>query len=590
MLPETICSVVQRCSKIKAFRQGFSLHAAVYKTGIQSDVFISNHLLNMYAKCGKISSARQMFDEMSHRNLISWSAMISGYAQFGNHLLALELFSRMQLVPNDYIFASALSACASLQAVALGRQIHAQTLKLGYASVCFVFNSIMSMYMKCGRFYDALFFLDEVLEPNSVSYNALIAGFVENQEYEKGLELFKLMHEQGLAADCFTFAGVLESCMNLNDLHRGMVLHCQTVKVKLDSSAFVGNLIMTMYSKFNLMEEAEKVFRIIEGKDVISWNTFIAGCSHCMDHEKGLRFFKEMSNENIVTPDEFTFASVLAASAGLASIHHGKQIHGHLIRAKLNQDVGLGNALVNMYAKCGSIDYAYKLFNRMPHHNLVSWNTIITAYGNHGQGEMALELFEQMKAVGVNPDSVTFTGLLMACNHAGLVDKGEFYFNSMEEIYGIAPQIEHFSCLIDLLGRAGKLQEAEKYMKKSPFSQDPIVLGSLLSSCWLHGNVVIGERLAEQLLKFQPVTTSPYVLVANLYASDAMWSDVVEARKKLKDCGLKKEPGHSMIELKGNFEKFTVGNFSHARIEEIKFMLKVLGWAAAEVSFIDILS
>ncbi|KAJ0031232.1 hypothetical protein Pint_14023 [Pistacia integerrima] len=590
MLPETICSVLQHCSKIKAFRQGFSLHAAVFKTGIQSDVFLSNHLLNMYAKCGKISFARQLFDEMSERNLVSWSAMISGYAQFGDHLLALQLFSKMQLMPNDYIFASALSACASLQAAALGREIHAQAVKLGYASICFVFNSIMSMYMKCGHCCDALLVFDEALEPNSVSYNALITGFVENKEYEKGLEIFKLMHEKGLVPDWFTFAGVLESCVNMNDLRWGMVVHCQTLKLKLDSTAFVGNVIMTMYSKFDLMKEAENVFRLIEEKDVISWNSFIAGCSHCMDHEKGLRVFKEMSNEYIVRPDEFTFTSALAACAGLASIRHGRQIHGHLVRARLNQDVGVGNALVNMYAKCGSIGYAYKVFDQMLHRNLVSWNTIITAYGNHGLGEMALELFEQMKAVGVNPDSVTFIGLLMACNHAGLVEKGEFYFSSMEKIYRIVPDIEHFSCLIDLLGRAGKLQEAEEYMKKSPFGQNPVVLGSLLSACRLHGDVIIGKRLAEQLLKLQPVTTSPYVLLSHMHASDAMWSDVAEVRKMLKGSGLKKEPAHSMIEVKGNFEKFTVGKFSHTRIGEIKCMLNIIGWAAAEVSLKDILS
>ncbi|KAJ0089502.1 hypothetical protein Patl1_14172 [Pistacia atlantica] len=322
----------------------------------------------------------------------------------------------MQLMPNDYIFASALSACASLQAAALGREIHAQAVKLGYASICFVFNSIMSMYMKCGHCCDALLVFDEALEPNSVSYNALITGFVENKEYEKGLEMFKLMHEKGLVPDWFTFAGVLESCVNMNDLRWGMVVHCQTLKLKLDSTAFVGNVIMTMYSKFDLMKEAENVFRLIEEKDVISWNSFIAGCSHCMDHEKGLRVFKEMSNEYIVRPDEFTFTSALAAY------------------------------------------------------------------------------------------------------------------------------------------------------------------------------VIIGKRLAEQLLKLQPVTTSPYVLLSHMYASDAMWSDVAEVRKMLKGSGLKKEPAHSMIEVKGNFEKFTVGKFSHARIGEIKCMLNIIGWAAAEVSLKDILS
>ncbi|KAL5744491.1 hypothetical protein ACOSP7_027353 [Xanthoceras sorbifolium] len=588
MIPETISSLLHQCSKTKSFRRGFSLHAVVLKTGLQSDVFICNHVVNMYAKCGKVDQARQLFDEMSERNLVSWSAMISGYDQGGDHTLALELFSRIRLVPNDYVFGSAISACAGLRSVVRGQQIHAQSLKFGYAYISFVSNSLISMYMKCGCCGDALSAYEEVSEPNSVSFNALIGGFVENKQPDKGFELFKLMHRQGHMPDCFTFAGLLEICNNSNDLNLGMVLHCYTIKLKLDSTAFVGNLIMTMYSKFNLVGDAEKVFRLIEEKDVISWNTLIAACSHCADHENGLRVFKEMSNDYSVSPDDFTYASVLAASAGLASILHGKQIHAQLIRARLNQDVGVGNALVNMYAKCGFIGYSNKVFNKMLHHNLVSWNTIIAGYGNHGLGRMAIKSFEQMITVGMKPDSVTFVGLLMACNHAGLVEEGELYFNSMEETYGIPSNIEHFSCLIDLMGRAGKLQEAEEYMKRFPYGMDPVVLGSLLSACRLHGDVVIGERLAKQLLKLPPVSTSPYVLLSNLYASDAMWVDVAEARKMLKGSGMKKEPGCSMVAVKGTFEKFTVGDFSHSRIEDIKYMLKILGRAAVDVSSTDI--
>ncbi|KAK0598030.1 hypothetical protein LWI29_030880 [Acer saccharum] len=583
MIPETISSLLHQCSKSKSFRRGFSLHAVVLKTGLQSDVFISNHVVNMYAKCGKLDPARRVFDDMSERNLVSWSAMISGYDQVGDHALALELFSRMRLVPNEYVFGSAISACAGLRDLIKGQQIHAQSLKFGYAYVSFVSNSLISMYMKCARCDDALSVYEEVSEPNSVSFNALIGGFVENQQPEKGFELFKLMHRQGLMPDCFTFAGLLEICNNSNNLKMGMVLHCHTIKLKLDSTAFVGNLIMTMYSKFSLVEEAEKVFRLIEEKDVISWNTLIAACSHCADHEKGLRVFKEMSKDCSVKPDDFTHASVLAACAGLASVLHGKEIHAQLIRARLGQDVGVGNALVNMYTKCGFIGYSYEVFSKMLHRNLVSWNTIIAGYGNHGLGRMAIKSFEQMITMGIKPDSVTFVGLLIACNHAGLVEEGELYFNSMEETYRIRPNIEHFSCLIDLMGRAGKLPEAEEYMKRFPFGMDPVVLGSLLSACRSHGDVVMGERLAKQLLNLQPVSTSPYVLLSNLYASDAMWVDVAEARKMLKGSGMKKEPGYSMVAVKGTFEKFTVGDFSHSRIQEIKYMLKILRWAAVDV-------
>ena len=586
MLTEAILSLLHQCSKTKAFRHGLSLHAAALKTGMQSDTIISNHILNVYAKCGNTSFSYQVFEEMPERNLVSWSAMISGCDQAGEHLMALNLFSKMPLVPNEYIYSSAISACASLMALLQGQQIHAQALKFGYASISYVSNSLISMYMKCSQCSDALSVYACTPEPNSISYNALITGFVENHLLEKGFEVFKLMHQRGFVLDRFTFVGVLEVCIDLDDLLTGTVLHAQTIKLELDSLPLIGNVIISMYSKFNLIDEAEKVFRLIEEKDVISWNTFISSCSHCVDHAKGFSVFKEMANDYSVSPDDFTFASVLATCAGLASIRHGKQIHAYLIRTRLCQDVGVGNALVNMYAKCGSIKYAYNIFNKMLHRNTFSWNSIIAGFGNHGLGGQALDLFEQMKAMGLKPDSVTYVGLLMACNHAGLVNEGKVIFNSMEETYGITPDIEHFSCLIDMLGRAGRLTEAEEYIKKFPFGDEPVILGSLLSACRLHGDVVIGERLARQLLKLQPMTSSPYVLMANLYASDEMWGDVAEARKMLKGSGLRKEPGHSLIEIKGSFEKFTIGDFSHLRIDDVKDTLRTLNWAVSEVSLV----
>ncbi|KAK7329748.1 hypothetical protein VNO77_23925 [Canavalia gladiata] len=583
MMLETVGTLWHRCSKTKAF----CLHASVLKKGLQSHVFISNQVLNMYAKCGQVFLARRVFDEMSQRNIVSWSAMISGYDQCGEHWMALNLFSQMQLLPNEYIFASTLSACASLVALKQGQQIHAHSFKSGYSSVSFVSNSLITMYMKCGRCSDAFSVFANAVGPNAVSYNALISGFIENHEPEKGFEVFKLMLQRGFVPDHFSFVGLLGYCTKSDDLRRGMSLHCQAIKLELDSTPLIGNLMMTMYAKFNFIEEVERVFRLIKDKDVISWNTLISAFPHSDDQAKCLRFFKEMMNKCSIRPDDFTFASILSSCAWHVSICHGKQIHGYLFRTRLCWDVGVDNALVNMYAKCGSIGHAHNVFNSMSYQNLVSWNTIVAAFGNHGLGEKAIEIFEKMKT-RVKPDSFTFMGLLIACNHSGLVRKGQLYFNSMEEAYGVAPNIEHFSCLIDMLGRAGRLSVAEEYMKKFPQWNDPIVLGSLLSACWLHGNMVIGERLAKKLLEVQPVTTSPYVLLSNLYASDGMWNDVTNARKMLKGSGLRKEQGYSMVEVKGNHEKFTIGDFSHLRIEEIKNILGTLNCQVDKVFSDDI--
>ncbi|KAK6783920.1 hypothetical protein RDI58_017374 [Solanum bulbocastanum] len=580
MVPEILGSLLHHCSKTKAFHYGPSLHAAAIKSGLQGDVLISNHILNMYAKCGNINFASQIFNEMSKRNLVTWSAMIAGYDQDGKHLMAISLYSQMPLEPNEFVLASALSSCANLLALKLGRQIHSQSIKLGCSSISFVSNSLISMYMKNGQCSDALSVFALTPSLTDVSYNTIIMGLVESNQREKAFEVYRSMCQQGLVPDRFTFVGLLGTCNTAHDLGKGMLLHGQTIKLKLDGTAFIGNIIMTMYSNLNLLNEADKIFRSIKEKDVISWNTLIASCSRCDDHSKALVVFREMVEYFDGGPDEFTYASLLSACAGMGSMQFGRQIHAHLIRKSSSVDIGVVNALVNMYAKCGCIQYAYTTFRLMTSRNLVSWNSVIAGFANHGHGKKVMKLFEEMMSVGLKPDSVTFLGLLIACNHAGLVDEGLYYFNTMNEIYGLTPDIEHFSCLIDLLGRAGRLKDAEEYMQRYPFGNDSVVLGCLLSACRLHGDVVIGERMAKKLLQLQPVSTSPYVLLSNLYASDEKWDSVAEARKMLKSCGLKKEAGHSLIEVKGSVEKFTIGNFANSRIEEIVNVLGTLscGW------------
>ncbi|VFQ82328.1 unnamed protein product [Cuscuta campestris] len=585
MVMETLSSLLHHCSKTKALQCGLSLHSVAIKTGVLCDVIVSNHVLNMYAKCGNSKFAYQVFNEMSNKNLVTWSAMISGYDQSGQHLMAIKLFSQMHLEPNEYILASSLSSCANLLALKAGQQIHCKSIKLGYSSVSFVSNSLMSMYMKCSHCDDAFSIFASTSAPSVVSYNAIITGMVENNHKRRAFEMFRLMCQQGLVPDRFTFVGLFGIC-SAEDWAIGMSLHGQTIKLNLDSSAFIGNIIMTMYSKLNLINEAEKAFRMMSEIDIISWNTLMAACSNCEDHQKALNIFRDMVKQFVTGVDDFSYASALSASAGMASVRLGGEIHAHLVRTRANMEIAVSNALVNMYAKCGCMQHAHAVFNLMHCHNLVSWNTIIAGFANHGHGRKAIQLYEEMQKHGFAPDSVTFLGLLTACNHAGLVDEGKSFFVSMQEAHGINPNIEHFSCLLDLLGRAGRLRSAEEYtelLEGFPFGDDSVVLGCLLSACRLHGDVAAGERVAERLMaKAPPVTTSPYVLLSHLYASDGMWKSVAGARRLLKGSGLKKEAGHSLVEVKGFVEKFTIGDFSHPRITEILQVLRSLSWVPDE--------
>ncbi|KAG0469774.1 hypothetical protein HPP92_016474 [Vanilla planifolia] len=339
-----------------------------------------------------------------------------------------------------------------------------------------------------------------------------------------------------------------------------------------------------MYTKCGSLGDVEKTFFSIQEKDIITCNSYISACSAFGEPDKGLMVYRNMYDIYGLSPDDFTLAGILAACSELFCIQYGAQIHGHLIRTKLELETGVVNAIISMYAKCGCINYANHVFNLMPKRNLVSWNTIIVALGHHGHARLAVQIFQQMQSDGIKPDSATFVGLLSACSHAGMVNEGKVYFDSMVQFYGYPPKIEHVSCLIDLLGRAARLEEAEAYANMFSFGNDLVILGSLLSSCRLHGNLVVGQRVAKKLLELQPTSSSPFVLLSTLYASDGRWNSVALAWKMLRNSGIKKEVGYSLVTVDGVFHKFTVGNYSHLRIENILDTLESLNLLSKRVS------
>ncbi|XP_031491520.1 pentatricopeptide repeat-containing protein At2g13600-like [Nymphaea colorata] len=585
LVQQQLSFLLQDCAAIRSdLRRVASLHALIVKLGFEPDVVLSNHLVNSYCKCGDTAAAHNVFDEMPHRNLVSWSALISGYSQCGRPLEAVKLFGGLhsanpRICANEYVYASVLSSCSVLSNQAAGKQVHGLAVKSGSESTVFVANALITMYMKCGLCGDACKVFDLIDgSRNSVSWNSLITGFADNMEGEKGLEMLRRMHLLGFVLDRFTFMAALTICTYLDELQCGKQLHCMAIKHGLDLTSPVGNVIVTMYSGFNAIDEAEEAFCCIVEKDNISWNTIISACSHCSYHDRALTHFSTM-----LVPDNFTFASALASCADLASIRRGLQIHARIIRTRSGHvDIGVGNALINMYAKCGSIKYAWAVFNAMLDHNVVSWNSMIAGLSCNGYGNEAIEVFERMVSDGFSPDYITFVGLLSACDHVGSVKQGKDLFDSMWRDYGIEPGVEHVACLINLLGRAGTLSEAEAYAKKF---DNVILWGSLLSACRLHGDVELGKRAARrvweicQLSPLSPSSSSPYVLLSNMCAADGMWEGVAEARKIMKERGVKKEVGNSWIEIGGVVERFSVSDFSHSRMDEILTVIASLSWS-----------
>ncbi|CAN6244826.1 unnamed protein product [Urochloa humidicola] len=511
-------------------------HGAAVKAGHAADVFLSNHLIVSYAGSGLLESARSVFDEMPRRNLVSWSALISCCTRGGRPDLALELFARMGGAPrpNEHVYASVARSCTALRTLAAGAQVHAGALKSGLLGAPFVANSVVTMYMKCGCFDNGYAVFSTIPEPTVVSYNTVISGLAASSRPEKGLEMFRVMKLRGLRPDKFSYAAALGICIDLENSKIGAALHCDTVKIGVNASAFVGNVILDMYSKHGTMAETEQVFLSVEEKDAVTWNTYIAAHSRRGGHMEALKLFKErLVDANDVSPDNFTLASALAACAELSLIRHGRQVHCRLIRSRQDTDVAVSNAVISMYARCGHMVFAARVFEHLRGRNLCSWNTLISGFGKQGRAKEAIEAFERMKGAGVAPDSITFTGLLAACNHAGLVNQGMEYFNSMSEIHGVSPGAEHVSCVVDLLGRAGRLEEAEDHVMASAFRDDPVVLGSLLSASRVYGDAGVGGRAAGRLLALGPATSSPYVLLSQLHASGGRWDGAAGAWRML---------------------------------------------------------
>eukprot|EP01018_Ginkgo_biloba_P031942 Gb_37802 [translate_table: standard] len=574
----TFGGVLVASSNSATLKQGKQVHTHIIKTGFEFDIFIGTSLVNMYAKCGRVDNARQVFDKMPERNVISWTAMIAGYALHGCGNEALRIFDLMQQMDmslNKFTFTSVLSAFTNPEAGEQGKQVHARTVKTGFESDSAVGNALVTMYAKCGNLEDALHAFRNTPKRDLISWNAMITGYAHNEHGEEALILFNEMQCVGLKPNQFTFVSILKACAIQTALEQGKQIHNYIIKVGLESQIFVGSALVDMYVKCGRLEEARQGFKNMPDQDMVSWTSMIAGYVQNEQGEEALSLFCQMERARI-KPNEYTMACVLRACASLAGIEQGKQVHSHILKIGFEFDVSVGSALANMYAKCGSIENAWEVFDKMPNRDVISWNSMIAGYSQHGRCKEALQLFEQMQQAGMKPDRITFVNVLSSCSHVGLVDEGWHYFDSMSQDHNIIPSVEHYACMVDILGRAGCLNEAEDFIKNVSFEHGALLWRILLGACRIHGNVEIAERVAECLLELEPHNSATYVLLSNIYAAAGRRSDVEKVRKIMKDRGVKKEPGRSWIEVKRRVHTFTAGDISHPQKEDIYAMLERL--------------
>eukprot|EP01018_Ginkgo_biloba_P020817 Gb_00206 [translate_table: standard] len=584
----TIASALQACAHLGNMQEGSKIHDCIIRLGFESDVSVGNSLVAMYSKCGSIEAARNLFDKMSKRDAVTWNAMIAGYAQNGHANEALVLFYRMQLagiIPNSETVVSVISACGYLLALQQGRSIHNYIIRSGFESDIFVGNSLIAMYGKCGCINVARHLFDKMTNRDVVSWNSMIAGYSQNGHANEALILFHQMQLADVTPDSVSVVSALQACAHLGDLQHGKVIHDTISQSGLGLDVSVRNSLIGMYTKCGSIEIARQLFDIMSKRNVVSWNAMIAGYTQNGHANEALTLFYQMQLAG-VRPDSFTMVSVLLAYAHLAALQRGKWIHGCIIRSGFELDVFVGTALIDMYAKCGSIDIAHQFFDTMSTRNVVSWNAMIAGYGMHGHGEDAIALFSQMQKTGMKPNHITFVCVLSACSHAGLLDEGWQYFYCMSQDYSITPRMEHYACMVDLLGRAGHLDEAHNFIKKMPLEPDANVWGALLGACRIHCNVELGERVAKCLFDLEPEDAGFYVLLANIYGAACRWDDAEKVRTMMKNRQVKKTPGCSLIEINNRIHVFLVGDRSHPQSEKIYAMLETLAGQMKDAGYV----
>ncbi|KAL5572903.1 hypothetical protein UlMin_022500 [Ulmus minor] len=579
----SFCSNALKISAKMGFLcEGKQLHGHLVKLGL-CNIYLQNQILTVYVRCKEIDDAHKMFDEMPERNAVVWNTVLCGLVderskQKSCLYLGFSYFRRMLLesaCPDDITFNVLFRACIELNDVEIGRQLHCFIFKLGFDSSCFVSTALVDFYAKCVLVEEARCVFDDVLYRDLVMWNVMVYCYASNGLVKEAIGIFSFMRSEGVKTDEFTVSCLLNLCSTSISFDLGEQIHGLIIKESLDSDVLVASGLVDMYAKNENTGDARKMFDMMAIRNVVSWTTMIVGYGKCEQGKEAIRLFQEMLQKGFY-PDELTLASILSSCGNLGVTIELVQVHGYTIKLGFQSFISNVNALINAYSKCGSIVSASQCFGLIADPDLFTWTSIICAYAFHGLAKEATECFEKMLANGIRPDKISFLGVLAACSHGGLISKGLHYFEMMTKKYHILPDSEHYTCLIDLLGRAGLLDEACNVLAWMPTEAEPNALGAFIGACKVHRNVRLAELAAEKLFVLKTKDPVNYCLMSNIYSSEGRWLDVARMRKMMRNNCYLKVPGFSWVEIAGDVYTFASSDQSLPRALEVYAMLGLL--------------
>ncbi|XP_075499999.1 pentatricopeptide repeat-containing protein At1g31430 [Primulina tabacum] len=575
--------LLKNCKSMHHFKE---IQAQIFIHGLHPNIDILHKLIS-FSSATNLAYAEKLFAKIEIPTLFIYNVMIKARAKVGSCRKALHLFDELRvrgLLPDNYTYPFVFKALGGLRVVLDGEKIHGFVMKTGDVYDSYICNSILDMYgeLGCGESLSKMF--DEMPHRDSISWNILISGFVKNNKLEEAINVYmKMRLDRSVKPDEATIASTLSACTSLKRLDLGREIH-DYVRGQTGLTVIIGNALLDMYAKcgcldmargmFDMMheknvlcwtsmvsayvkcgqlDEATSLFEKAPVRDLILWTTMINGFVQFNKVDEAMALFRNMQMDR-VKPDKYTLVALLTGCAQSGALEQGEWIHSYIEETGIKIDVVVGTALIEMYAKCGILDMSLKIFYQMNQKDTASWTAIICAFAMNGSTNRALQFFLEMIHAGIKPDDITFIGVLNACSHGGLVDQGRRYFDTMTEVYQIEPKLEHYGCLIDLLGRAGLLEEAEDVINKVSTKDNKFIVplyGALLSACRNYENVDIGERISQQILEIESRDSSSDTLMAHIYASASRWDDATKVRRKMTTTGHKKVPGCSAVETFG---------------------------------------